>query len=85
MLQPAYFVDRPITHGKPEDDAYARRNYDICQAVNLLKVGIVLDALVAAGMPKEQADCFDASARALLQLMRTENNRLRAPNPPVNP
>lgn len=76
MIQPCYFKngdDFPHL-----DDAARRRNFDLCQAVNLTRLGIVLDALIAAGMPAEQAKCFKASADSLLALMRTENHRISA-------
>lgn len=79
MLQPVYFVERPLLHGDPVDDGVIRRNFRLCRAVDMLSLGGVLDEMVAAGMPEEQAACFRASASALLTLMRTENNRLRTP------
>jgi hypothetical protein len=64
--------------GDPIDDALLRRNYDLCRAVNLNALGSVLDSMVQAGLSTEQAECFKTSAYALLQLMRSENNRLAA-------
>jgi len=77
QFHPVYFVDRPLRHGDSVDDAVAKRNFDLCRAVNVNALGVVLDGLVEAGMPKEQAECFRGQAYALLQLMRTENNRTR--------
>lgn len=78
MFWDVHFTDRVVCLGKPLDDAYRKRNYDLCQGVNLTKLSCALNDMVEAGLPKEQAECFKASASALLQLMRTENNRLWA-------
>jgi hypothetical protein len=77
-----HFTDRPTLMGDPVDDAYRQRNFDLCRAVNLISLGCVLEAMKKAGLPHQQADCFMAAADALLQLMRTENNRLRVTPPP---
>lgn len=86
MMQDVKFTDACVTSGPPgaylSDRAYSERNYELCHAVDLIKLSIVLDKLVVAGMPKEQAACFRASGEALLQLMRTENNRIFAVDHP---
>lgn len=78
MLLDVRFSGRVHLQGDPLDDAHLKRNFDLCRAVDLTKLSIVLGDLVAAGMPQGQAECFKAGADALLQLMRTENNRLWA-------
>jgi hypothetical protein len=78
MLWPVNFTNRVHLQGDPLDDAHRTRNFDLCRAVDLTSLGVVLDNLVKAGMPKGQAELFKAQADALLQLMRTENNRLWA-------
>jgi hypothetical protein len=78
MLTPAYFNDAHDFYGQPASDEHRRRNFDLCRAVNLTSLGVVLADMVDAGMPPQQQACFYAAADALLQLMRTENNRLKA-------
>lgn len=78
MIEPPYFTEKIVCHGDPIDDAYAQRNFKICRAVDLLKVGIVLDDMIEAGLPRNQARAFKQAAESLLALMQTENNRLRA-------
>lgn len=51
---------------------------DLCRATDINKLSIVLDTMVEAGLPKEQASCFRDAAYATLQLLRTENNRIYA-------
>jgi hypothetical protein len=81
MLSPVYFTDRPTRSGDPTDDAFLQRNFDLCRAINLNALHVVLDDMVEAGMPAEHRALFYASAQALLQLVRTENNRLRVAPP----
>ena len=64
--------------GDGPGDVYKTINYDLCRAVDRLKLPGILERMVALGMPKEQAELFDAMSSSLLQLMRTENNRLYA-------
>lgn len=59
---------------------HRKRNYDICQGINLTSLSIVLDDMVAAGMPKELAEIYKLQAGSLLALIRTENNRIFAEN-----
>lgn len=63
--------------GDPEQDkAHRQRNFELCNALNIGRLGMVLEDMVASGMPKEQAEVYRTSAIALLALMRSENNRL---------
>lgn len=55
---------------------YRKINYDLCTALDLTKLSIVLDKMVEAGMHPNQAVLYKAQADALLQLMRSENNRI---------
>lgn len=82
MLQDSYRPET-VTMNREPGASHLKRNYDVCRALDMLKLGIVLDDMVKAGMPKEQAACFKEAAHALLQLLRTENNRLltAAPKP----
>ena len=63
-----------------ESDEHRRRNFDICKAINMTTLGIVLYDMVKAGMPKELAEIYELQAGSLLALIRTENNRIFAEN-----
>lgn len=78
MLRDTHFTDQPVMMGREPGESYLRRNMALCRAVDLTKLSIALDDLIEAGLPAHQAECFRANAEALLQLMRTENNRLYA-------
>lgn len=58
-------------------DRHRELNYKICMAIDLLKIGIVLDEMVAEGMEPEFVEIFKAQADGLLAAMRSENNRLK--------
>ena len=75
MLQDGH---RPETVVLPDGDEFRSINFDLCRAVNRLALPGILDRMVDLGMPKEQADLFNTMSAVLLQLMRTENNRLYA-------
>lgn len=78
MLQDVRFTNEVVTANREPGESYQKRNYDLCQGINLTTLSCALADMVEAGLPKEQAECFKAGAYALLQLMRTENNRLFA-------
>ena len=78
MLRDVRFGDQTVMMGREPGESYLRRNMALCRAIDLTKLSIVLAELVDAGMPNEQAECFRTGAEALLQLMRTENNRIHA-------
>lgn len=62
---------------EPEASAQHRRfNYQICTALDMTKLGIVLESMVAAGrMHPTVAKTFKVQASALLAAIRTENSR----------
>jgi hypothetical protein len=76
--QDARFTDEPPCQNREPGHSFLARNYDLCRAINITSLGVVLDELVGVGMPKEQAECIRMAAYALLQLARTENNRVYA-------
>ncbi len=60
------------------NELYRRRNYDICMAVDLIKLGIVLEEMVTSeDLSQKKADSFKTIAQGLLQLIRQENDKLR--------
>lgn len=61
----------------PADDLFLRRNFNLCDAIDLNKLRVVLDELVQnAGMHPGIAAIFFAQADALRQHLRAENCRL---------
>jgi len=57
-------------------DQYRSRNFDLCVAINITSLGVVLDKMIEDGsLTKNQAECYKQSAHAILQLLRSENNR----------
>lgn len=62
--------------GKPEDAQHRRFNYELCEAIDTLKLGIVLDRMVEAGkLHPRLAELYRGQAGCLLALLRSENNR----------
>lgn len=77
MLHDTLFNPERICNVSSEDGGrYRKINYDLCTAVDLTKLSIVLDKMVEAGMHPNQAVLYKTQASALLQLMRSENNRI---------
>jgi hypothetical protein len=60
---------------------HRRINYDLCTALDLTKLGLALDRMIANGMSSLAAGQYRTMALALLTLLRGENDRL-APAPP---
>lgn len=75
MLQDGHRPDTIRLDGGRGDE-YRSINFELCRAVNRLVLPGILDRMVALGMPEEQAELFNTMSAVLLQLMRTENNRL---------
>lgn len=70
------FTDKISCQGKPADDTHRKINFELCRALDMTKMGIVLDAMVEAGVNKQLAEIYRANASTLLALLRTENNRI---------
>ncbi len=66
----------PDTTPGKDSDEHRRRNYAICKGIDLITLGIALEDMVKAGMPKELAEIYRLQANTLLALIRTENNRI---------
>lgn len=57
-------------------ELHAKRNFDLCRAVDLTSLGVVLDDMVKSEhISRLQADAFKAQAGGLLAAMLTENHR----------
>ena len=66
----------PESSGHPVDDQHRRYNFDICRAIDMTKLGIVLDKMVEDGwMDSGMAKIYETQASALLAAIRAENNR----------
>lgn len=55
----------------------ARRiNYELCKAIDPMKISLVLKEMVEVGMEPQLAKIYETQANALLAALRSENNRL---------
>lgn len=60
----------------PDGSLHAQRNFDLCRAVNMTSLAVVLNEMVKTGhISRVQADAFEAQAGGLLATMLTENDR----------
>lgn len=58
------------------NDLYRQYNYDLCTAVDLTKLSIILEKMVSSGhMNKQMAVLYKEQGAVLLNLLRSENNR----------
>jgi hypothetical protein len=76
MLHETYFNQDPHQLTQTQADDRRKINYDLCTALDLTKMGIVLDKMVKAGMHPNLAKLYKVQADALLQQLRSENNRI---------
>lgn len=77
LLPEARFNPEKVSNVSMKEGSNHRKiNYDLCTAINLTKLGIVIDDMVAAGMNPQLAELYKTNAMSLLQLMRSENNRI---------
>ena len=68
-----------VTVGREPDETYRRNNFDLCRAVDMTKVSIVLSRMAEQGwLDKREAELLHTQASSLLALMRTANNRAHA-------
>lgn len=60
----------------PDGDLHASRHMDLCRAIDMTKLNIVLDEMVEGGfLSQRQMDAFCAQAGGLLATMLAENHR----------
>lgn len=65
-----------LVRNTPDGEMHARRNFKLCNSIDMIGLGIVLEDMVRTGhISQRQADAFEASARGLLATMLTENDR----------
>jgi hypothetical protein len=58
------------------DDTYSRLHYDLCQALNMTQMGIVLQKAVDVGMlNKRMAELYHMQAGSLLAVMASDLDR----------
>ncbi len=63
--------------GTPEDDLHKKRHFDICRAVNMTNLSVVLGEMVESGhLDKRMASHFKDQVGVTLALILTENNRI---------
>jgi len=56
---------------------HRERNYDICMALNQIKLGVILDKMIGSeDLTAYQASHYKSISGALLQLIREENDRI---------
>jgi hypothetical protein len=65
-----------LVRNTPEGETHAKRNFDLCRAVDLTSLAVVLNEMVATrAISRRQADAFEAQAGGLLASLLTENDR----------
>ena len=76
MLSPAFGPEDPLNLGDPVDVRFRQYNFDICTAIDLTKLHIVLDKMVVDGWcDKQMALIYRKQAESLLAAIRSENAR----------
>jgi hypothetical protein len=72
----ASFSERVPGTVQPSDEEHREDNYDICRAIDLTRLGVVLDRMIAKGrIHPKQSECLYNSAAMLRLLILTELNR----------
>jgi hypothetical protein len=59
-------------------EEHRRVNFDLCTALDLTKLGLALDRMIAHGTPTDAATQYRTLALSFLTLLRGENDRLLA-------
>ena len=76
MFIPAEDFGVNLVRMTPDGDLHAERNMDLCRAMDMTKLSIVLGAMADTGhISRRQAETFRIQASALLATMLTENHR----------
>lgn len=72
---PARFHDTTCMRREP-DDTYSGLHYDVCQALNMTRMSIVLQKAVDAGMlNKQMAELYHMQAGSLLAIIASDLDR----------
>lgn len=75
MIFPEDF-DVNLVRMTPDGDLHARRNFDLCRAVDMTALSIVLGDMVKTGhISHRQAEAYKAQAEGLLATLLAENHR----------
>lgn len=65
-----------LVRNTPDGELHATRNLNLCRAVDLINLAVVLNEMVRSGhISHHQANAFQAQAGGLLASMLTENDR----------
>lgn len=77
FISPASFNKNKTIHGsKPEHEEYRINQYEICNAVNTIRLGVILEKMVKnKRITKEEANLFELQAGILRASILTSNNR----------
>ena len=74
--QAVFNLDR-VSGTKPDDDQHRHNCYELCQGINLTRLGVILEEMVNKDKLHPQlANIFKTQASALLASMLSENNRI---------
>ena len=55
--------------------AHRQRNYELCDALDMIKLSVALDDMVEDGLHPQLAKIYKMQGAALLAALRSENNR----------
>ena len=65
-----------LVRNTPDGEVHAQRNFDLCRAVDMIALAVVMNEMVKTGhISRRQADAFEAQAGGLLASLLTENDR----------
>lgn len=65
-----------LVHMTPDGDLHAQRHMDLCRAIDMTSLNVVLGEMVETGfLSQQQMDAFCAQAGGLLATMLAENHR----------
>ena len=71
-----------LVRNTPDGVLYAQRHMDLCRAIDMTKLSIVLDEMVSTGfLSRLQMEAFHAQAGGLLATLLSENARSFAGSP----
>ena len=70
----ARYSDNPF-YDNEAGRQHRRRNFDLCNGLDMIKLSIVIDQMVEDGLHPRVAELYKTQAGALLAQLRSENNR----------
>jgi hypothetical protein len=76
MFIPSEIFGVNLVRNRPDGELHAERNFQLCRAIDMTSLSVVLDDMVKTGhLSPRLADAFKAQAGGLLAVMCSENNR----------